>query len=156
MTITEDATFSQIAALEERRASFPNLLIVDRPKRYYPSGPAIGHIIGYVSEITRDELALPQYAEAGYEQGRWIGKAGVEKQYELQLSGVDGARYVEVDAQGRIVNPRAIEEVLAPQPGQDLKLTLDIELQKYISEIFPDTMKGSVVSLSEIPRSSTV
>lgn len=147
LTITEDATFSQIAALEERRASFPNLLIVDRPKRFYPSGPAIGHIIGYVSEINDEELQMPVYAEAGYRQGRWIGKAGVERQYELHLSGVDGARFVEVDAKGRIVNPRSIVGVQPPEPGQDLRLTLDLELQKYIEEIFPDTMKGSVVAM---------
>ncbi|HEX6924443.1 MAG TPA: penicillin-binding protein 2 [Longimicrobiaceae bacterium] len=147
LTITEDATFSQVAALEERRASFPNLLIVDRPKRYYPAGPAIGHIIGYVSEISDEELQLPIYQEAGYRQGRWIGKAGVEKQYELRLSGEDGARFVEVDAKGRIVNPRSTVEVQPPVPGQDLRLTLDLELQKYIAEIFPDTMKGAVVAM---------
>jgi penicillin-binding protein 2 len=147
LTITEDATFSQIAALEERRASFPNLLIVDRPKRFYPAGPAIGHIIGYVSEINDEELELPAYREAGYEQGRWIGKAGVEKQYELQLSGVDGARFVEVDAKGRIVNPRSIVGVQPPEPGEDLRLTLDLKLQEYIAEIFPDTMKGAVVAM---------
>src|SRR5699024_269975 len=90
LTITQDATFSQVAALEERRASFPNLLIVDRPKRYYPAGPAIGHIIGYVSEISAEELTQPIYQEAGYQQGRWIGKAGIEREYELRLSGEDG------------------------------------------------------------------
>ena len=114
LTITEDATFSQIAALEERRASFPNLLIIDRPKRHYPAGPALAHIIGYVSEITREELQLPIYQEAGYRQGRWIGKNGIEKQYELRLSGEDGARFVEVDAKGRIVNPRSTVEVQPP------------------------------------------
>ena len=105
LTITEDATFSQTAAIEERRASFPNLLIIDRPKRFYPAGPAIGHIIGYVSEITREELEMPIFEEAGYRQGRWIGKAGVERQYELRLAGNDGARFVEVDAMGETSVP---------------------------------------------------
>ena len=147
LTVTEDATYAQVAGIEERRTSFPNLLVVDRPKRYYPAGSAIGHIIGYVAEISRDELAMPVYRDAGYRQGRWIGKAGLERQYELQLSGRDGARFVEVDAVGRIVNPRATASILPPQPGQDLQTTLDIELQRYIAEIFPDTMKGSVVAM---------
>lgn len=147
LSITEDATFSQVAALEERRTSFPNLLIVDRPKRYYPAGPAIGHIIGYVSEITEDELKLPVYESAGYRQGRWIGKAGVERQYEIHLSGEDGARFVEVDSRGRIVNPRSTVEVQSPNPGEDLRLTLDLKLQEYIADIFPDTMKGAVVAM---------
>ncbi len=147
LTITEDATFSQTAAIEERRASFPNLLIIDRPKRFYPAGPAIGHIIGYVSEITREELEMPIFEQAGYRQGRWIGKAGVERQYELRLAGNDGARFVEVDAMGRIVNPRSTVEIQPPDAGEDLTLTLDLGLQEYVSQIFPDTMKGSVVAM---------
>jgi penicillin-binding protein 2 len=147
LTVTEDATYAQVAAIEERRTSFPNLLVVDRPKRFYPTGSAIGHIIGYVSEISREELALPAFREAGYRQGRLIGKAGIERQYEFQLSGRDGARFVEVDAMGRIVNPRATVEVQAPNPGNDVRTTLDLQLQAYIQEIFPDTMKGSIVAL---------
>ncbi|HUE96296.1 MAG TPA: penicillin-binding protein 2 [Longimicrobiaceae bacterium] len=147
LTVTEDATYAQVAAIEERRSSFPNLLVVDRPKRFYPEGEAIGHIIGYVSEVTREQLQLPRFREAGYRQGRWIGQAGIESQYELTLSGSDGARFVEVDAMGRIVNPRATVGVLAPTPGRDLQTTLDIGLQRYIAEVFPDTMKGSVVAM---------
>lgn len=147
LTITEDATYAQVASIEERRSSFPNLLVVDRPKRYYPEGRAIGHLIGYVSEISREELDQPVYREAGYVQGRWVGKAGLERQYELMLSGTDGARFVEVDARGRIVNPRTTVGVLAPVPGQDLRTTLDIQLQRYIEQIFPDTMKGAVVAM---------
>jgi penicillin-binding protein 2 len=147
LTVAEDATFSQVAALEERRTSFPNMLIVDRPKRFYPAGEAIGHMIGYVSEITREQLARPEFREAGYRQGRWIGQAGIEKEYEMQLSGSDGARYVEVDAMGRIVNPRSTVQVLPPQPGTELRLTLDLPLQEYVAEIFPDSMKGALVAM---------
>jgi len=145
LTISESATFPQVAALEERRASFPNLMIVERPRRYYPAGSAVGNIVGYVSEITKDELAKPQYA--GYEQGQWIGKAGIEKQYEDILGGEDGARFVEVDAMGRVVNPRASVGALAPRPGKDVKVTLDVALQKYIQQIFPDTLQGAVVAM---------
>jgi penicillin-binding protein 2 len=147
LTITEDATYSQVAAIEERRAAFPNLIILERPKRYYPAGPAIAHMIGYVAEISREELADTAFARAGYRQGRWIGKAGIEREYELQLGGTDGARFVEVDAMGRIVNPNASVGQLAPRPGNDIKLTIDLELQKYISQIFPDTMNGAVVAM---------
>lgn len=147
LTITEDATYSQIAALEERRSAFPNLIIIERPKRFYPAGPAIAHMIGYVSEISERELEMPQYEEADYKQGRWIGKAGIEREYEFALSGRDGARFVEVDAMGRIVDPRSSVGAISPVAGQDLTLTLDLELQKYINSIFPDTMKGAVVAM---------
>jgi penicillin-binding protein 2 len=147
LEITRDATFAQIAALEEQRSAFPNLLIVDWPKRYYPSGAAIGHMIGYVAEISRQELEMPLFRKAGYRQGRLIGKAGIERQYELTLSGRDGARFVESDALGRVVNPRSVVGVMAPEPGQDITLTLDLPLQRYVHEIFPDTMRGSIVAM---------
>jgi penicillin-binding protein 2 len=154
LTISEDATFSQVAALEERRASFPNLIVLERPKRHYPAGEAIGHIIGYVGEISRQELELPTFQDAGYRQGRVIGKAGIERQYELMLGGRDGARFVEVDAVGRIVNPRSTVGALAPRPGQTLQLTLDLPLQQYVAEMFPDTLKGAIVAM--VPSSGEV
>jgi penicillin-binding protein 2 len=147
LTITEDATFSQVAALEERRAAFSNLIILERPKRYYPAGEALGHIVGYIGEISREELELPVFRDAGYRQGRVIGKAGIERQYELMLGGRDGARFVEVDAVGRIVDPRTNVGALAPSPGQTLRLTLDLPLQQYVAELYPDTMKGAIVAM---------
>jgi penicillin-binding protein 2 len=147
LEVTQGATFSQAAAIEERRAAFPNLLVVERPRRYYPAGPAIGHMIGYVGEISERELQLPKYKDAGYRQGQLIGKSGIEAQYELMLGGKDGARFVEVDAMGRVVDPRSTVGAVSPTPGKTLHLTLDLELQKYIHSIFPDTMMGAVVAL---------
>ena len=145
LTVASDATFSQVAMLEERRSAFPTLLVVDQPKRYYPAGAALGHLVGYVAEISPQELALPVYRDAGYRQGRWVGKAGLEKEYELRLSGKDGARFVEVDARGRLVNPRASVGAHAPGAGAPVRLTIDLALQRYLHQIFPDTVKGSVV-----------
>ncbi len=147
LEVTDRATFSQAAAIEERRAAFPNLMVVERPQRYYPAGEAIGHISGYVTEITREQLELPEYRQADYKQGRLIGQAGIEKQYELALSGRDGARFVEVDAKGRVVDPRSTVGARAPVPGNPLRLTLDLKLQQYTHDIFPDTMKGAVVAM---------
>ncbi|HEU0015271.1 MAG TPA: penicillin-binding protein 2 [Longimicrobium sp.] len=147
LEVTDRATYSQAAAIEERRAAFTNLMVVERPQRFYPAGPAIGHITGYVTEITKEQLELPQYRQAGYKQGRLIGQAGIEKQYELKLTGRDGARFVEVDAKGRVVNPTAAVGSQAPIPGTPLRLTLDLKLQQYTHELFPDTMKGAVVAM---------
>ena len=149
LEVTDRATYSQAAAIEERRAAFPNLMVVERPQRYYPAGAAVGHLVGYVTEITRQQLEdddLP-YKQLGYKQGRLIGQAGIENQYETTLSGRDGARYVEVDARGRVVNPRASVEALAPVSGAPLRMTIDVRLQEYVRQIFPDTMKGAVVAM---------
>jgi penicillin-binding protein 2 len=147
LEVTNRATFAQTAAIQERRSAFPNLMVVERPQRYYPSGAAIGHISGYVTEITREQLELPEYRDAGYRQGRLIGQAGIEKQYEITLSGRDGARFVEVDARGRVVDPRAAVGARPPVPGNPIQLTHDIKLQEYVREVFPDTMEGSVVAM---------
>lgn len=147
LEVTSRATYSQAAAIEERRAAFPNLMVVERPQRYYPAGAAVGHLTGYVTEITKEQLEQPQYRDAGYKQGRLIGQAGIEKEYELTLSGRDGARYVEVDAKGRVVNPRASAGNAPPVSGEPIRLTLDVRLQEYIHQIFPDTMKGAVVAM---------
>ncbi|HEX8393302.1 MAG TPA: penicillin-binding protein 2 [Longimicrobium sp.] len=147
LEVTDRATFSQAAAIEERRSAFTNLMVVERPQRYYPSGMAIGHISGYVTEITKQQLEQDQYANAGYRQGMLIGQAGIEKQYELHLAGRDGARFVEVDAKGRVVDPRSTVGARAPIPGSPMKLTLDLKLQEYIHQIFPDTMEGAVVAM---------
>jgi penicillin-binding protein 2 len=154
LEVTDRATYSQAAALEERRAAFPNIMVVERPQRYYPAGAAIGHIVGYVSEITKEQLKASPYKDLGYRQGRLIGQAGIEKQYERTLSGEDGARYVEVDARGRVVNPTASITALDPRAGNPLRLTIDVRLQEYIHQIFPDTMKGAVVAM--VPSSGEI
>lgn len=154
LEVTNRATFSQAAAIEERRAAFSNLMVVERPQRYYPAGAAIGHLSGYVTEITKQQLELPEYRQAGYKQGRLIGQAGIEKQYELVLAGRDGARFVEVDAKGRVVDPRSTVGAQAPVAGNPMKLTLDLDLQEYTHSIFPDTMKGAVVAM--VPSSGEI
>ncbi len=147
LEITNRATFSQAAAIEERRAAFPNLMVVEKPQRFYPAGPAIGHLMGYVTEITKEQLEAEPYKSLGYRQGRLIGQAGIEKKYEEILAGEDGARFVEVDAKGRVVDPRSTVGALAPTPGKPVRLTVDIRLQEYVHRIFPDTMKGAVVAM---------
>jgi penicillin-binding protein 2 len=147
LEVTNRASFSQAAAIEERRAAFPNLMVVERPQRYYPAGAAIGHLSGYVTEITKEQLELPEYRQADYKQGRLIGQAGIEKQYEITLAGRDGARFVEVDAKGRVVDPRSTVGARAPVPGNGIRLTLDLKLQQYAHQVFPDTMKGAIVAM---------
>jgi len=147
LEVTTRATYSQAAAIEERRAGFPSLMVVERPQRYYPAGSAVGHLIGYVTEITRTQLEKEPYKSLGYKQGRLIGQSGIEKEYETTLSGRDGARFVEVDAKGRVVNPGASAGAAKPTPGEPIRLTVDIKLQQYLRDIFPDTMKGAMVAM---------
>lgn len=145
LVVDTDATFEEVAALEERRNQFPSVFMEMRPKRRYVAGPAAAHVLGYVGEVTENELELDDFAE--YEQGIIVGKEGVERQYEAQLQGDQGVRYVEVDALGRIVGSFEGRPGESAIPGDDLHLNLDLDLMRWIHKIFPDTMRGAVVAL---------
>lgn len=146
LLVTGDASFDEVSAVEERRPEFPGLFIETRPRRRYVGDAATAHVIGYVGEVTTRELEQPRFA--GYEQGMVVGKEGVERQYEEVLQGTRGVRYMEVDAAGRVVGSfRGVAERPA-RKGEDLHLNLDLELQRWVRRIFPDTMRGAIVALN--------
>ena len=140
-----DADFEAVSVLEERREDFPGIVIEMRPKRRYNAGSAVSHVLGYVNEITAEELNELRFSE--YDQGLLIGKVGIERQYEERLQGRGGVRYLEVDALGRIVGSLAGIEEDPGQPGEDIRLTIDLELMEWIHKIFPDSLSGAVVAL---------
>jgi penicillin-binding protein 2 len=145
MEVLRDADAVAVARLEERRAEFPGVLVHEYPRRSYPAGSAIAHMIGYISEISEQELELEQFED--YQQGRWIGKAGLERQYERHLGGVPGVRYLEMDAAGRIKRWMPENVGRPPVPGQDLHLYIDLDLQEYIAATFPREFSGAVVAI---------
>ncbi len=145
LVVKVNAGFSEVSALEERRSEFPSLYLEMRPRRRYPAGEAMAHLLGYLGEVTSGELE--DSAFAGYEAGMIVGKDGIEREYERLLQGVAGVRYVEVDALGRIVGSFGGPAERPAAPGQDLRLNIDLELQEWIHRIFPDTMRGAVVVL---------
>lgn len=148
LVVEIDADFEVVSVLEERREDFPGIVIETRPKRRYISGSAVSHVLGYVNEITVEELAEPRFSE--YEPGVLIGKVGIERQYEERLQGRRGVRYLEVDALGRIVGSLQGIEEDPGQPGEDIRLTLDLDLMEWIHSIFPDSLAGAVVALDPV------
>lgn len=147
VVVDPDADYEEVAAIEERRVEFPGVYIESRPRRFYHGGEAIGHLIGYLGEITGEELESPNFADEHYEPGILVGKTGIEREYEQRLQGRKGVRYVEVDARRRIVGDFAGIEAVRPTRGEDVLLSIDLELQQWIHSIFPDTMQGAVVAL---------
>lgn len=145
LVVTHDAELEQVAALEERRPDFPEVFLEKRPKRRYHGARSVGHVMGHVGEVSREELASPFFED--YEQGMIVGKEGVERQYEGILQGRRGVRYLEVDAAGRVVGSFRGQSATPAEPGADIQLNVDLELTKYIDEIFPDTLNGAVVAL---------
>ena len=141
-----DATFETIARLEEHRAVLPGLVIQSEPKRLYPAGKAVAHLVGYVSEVTENDLNAERYPGAGL--GTIVGKAGLERQYDDTLRGVEGVRYMEVNARGRLVREDAGGASLQPTPGQPIVTTIDLDLQRFIDSIWPAGIRGAMVAMT--------
>lgn len=137
----------QLAWVEANRGSVPVLLLLDAfPVRDYPGGEAVSHLLGYVGEMTAAERA-DSMSWPGYEAGQLVGRAGVEAQHERMLAGRYGERYVEVDAEGRIVPGTAALEETPPIAGGDLRLSIDLELQRFVHSLFEPEDRGAVVAM---------
>ena len=138
-------SFEQVSQLEERREPLRGLRLETRPIRRYPAGAGVAHVVGYVLEISDRELASPEFE--GYTQGQHVGKTGIERQYERTLGGTPGAQYVEVTAHGQVVGRFAPAVDDPPEPGRDVRLTLDLELQRYVHQVWPAGMRGAAVAM---------
>lgn len=150
--VLSDASFDQISVLEEHRVEFPSLIIQAAPKRYYPDGAAVAAFTGYTGQITETELAAEKYE--GYKGGQELGRGGLEEQYESQLRGKEGSRYVEVDARGRVVRDEGARPDLLPEAGAPLQTNIDLNLQRFIAEYLSDTLVAGVVALE--PKTGAV
>src|SRR5205814_3304006 len=128
ITILQDATLGQVAAVAARRLDLPGVFVEQIPTRSYPE--AMGaHLFGYVGEVNDAQVA----ADDSLKSGDIIGQSGIEKVYNAMLMGEDGAKRVVVNSVGREI--RTLEEE-APSEGDRLQLTIDIDLQRAIEDGF--------------------
>ncbi|MFW5848279.1 MAG: penicillin-binding protein 2 [Spirochaetota bacterium] len=118
--------FRTIAALAEQKADLPGVSWRIKPVRHYVDGSSFSHVLGYVGDITPEELQI--LYNRGYTRGSVIGKAGIELEYDEILRGRHGQEYRTVDAQGRRVEGDQRRSI-APEQGRDVVLTLDREIQ---------------------------
>jgi len=143
--VLADAPFDVVSVLEEHRVEYPGLIIQSAPKRYYPDGPAVASFVGYTGEVTESELNSPNFK--GYKAGQQIGKGGLEKQYEEQLRGREGSRFVEVDARGRVVREAGARQDLPAEAAEPLHTNIDLDLQRFAVSVFSDSLQGGVIAL---------
>src|SRR4030043_1023980 len=139
--IKSDIKWNKLVLLESNRVHLPGLIVDVRPRRAYDYGELASHLIGYLGEI--DENELKQAKEATYRMGALIGKYGVEYRWENDLRGVDGGRQIEVDALGREIRPLGTVE---PFPGNNVVLTIDLDLQKVAEEAYQDK-NGALIAM---------
>ena len=149
----EDITREQALQLEAQANSYPGLQVLIRAQRSYDMAEALSHALGYVGPLTAEEVELyPDYDFTDY-----VGKAGIEQSYEAELKGVNGAKNVEVDAFGRVVNVLASKP---SEPGHDLVLSIDAGLQdvlyKELSEAAQESGKNRAAAVAIDPRSGEI
>lgn len=111
--------------------------------RNYPLKEAASHVVGYIGQISTEELKDPLFAD--YHAGDLVGKMGIEQEYESLLRGVDGKSLSEVDATGK---PIRILGQTDPIPGQNITLTLDSGLQKAAADAMKDVKRGAAIITS--------
>ncbi len=146
--IKQDMTADETAFVQAHRNELPELETIDEERRLYPRDGYAAHLIGYVGEVSEEDLNNPRYA--AYEPGDVVGKAGVEETYDELLRGQDGSRDVIVDSKGREVGLHGMQHAV---PGQDLRLTLDNDLQR-AAELTLGSRNGAIVAMD--PRNGEI
>lgn len=146
--IKKDIDRETLATLLTQRLDLPGVTVSIEPKRSYPYGNMGAHLFGHIGEVTEKQLSDSSYAD--YRMGSIIGKSGLELKYETYLKGVDGGKYVEIDASGRELS---ILKEVESYPGNNLVTTIDLELQKAAEETFKDKA-GAVVAMD--PRNGEI
>jgi len=141
VAVCRDAAPEVVACLEEHSPYLSGVSVLADAVRHYPEGKLGAHVLGYVREINREELARPENVD--YRALDLIGKAGIEKVAEHILRGIDGGDQIEVDARARRVRTLG---TMPPLSGHSIWLTLDIDLQRAAQEALGDR-PGAVVAL---------
>lgn len=131
LSMQEDQTVMENAALQEQLLEIPGVMITDVEIRTYPLGEAAAHLTGYVQGITAEELE--ELKDQGYSAGSRIGKTGLESLYEETLAGKTGYRASIVYENGE---RKEILAVKNPEHGEDIRTTIDGELQQQLYEEF--------------------
>jgi penicillin-binding protein 2 len=135
----------EVAKFSAQRYRFPGVEIKARLFRQYPYGELASHVVGYIGRINaKEKERLEEEDDAGNYRGtEYIGKLGVEQRYERELHGITGVNRVETSAGGRAT--RSLSSDLAT-PGQNVVLSIDIQLQKMVEDLF-GTRRGALVAL---------
>lgn len=148
--IAEGVDEHTLARVAENQRALPGVELDPQPVRQYPQGKTAAHVLGSIGPVDLKDLKDPEVKKLGYHAGDYIGKGGIEKQYDYLLNGEEGGIWYETDAKNRRL--RKLEEQ-KPVAGATLQLNLDLELQK-VAEKALGNRKGAIVALD--PRDGGV
>ena len=139
--LKQDITQDEQAFIEAHRNELPELETRDEQRRLYPADGFAAHLIGYVGEVSENDLNTSKFA--AYSPGDVVGKSGVEQAYDGVLRGVDGSRDVIVNSHGKEVGLAGQEMAT---PGMDLHLTIDLDIQKAVERAIEGKI-GAMVAM---------
>src|SRR6266480_3085612 len=148
--IKEDAGPTDIAWVDAHQLEYPALRVDQTPQRRYPPNGMLAHALGYVGEVSPDQL---KQADRGYKPGDLIGQDGLEAVYDEFLRGRDGYRKVIVDSRGHIQNE---VERIEPQSGQDIVTTIDLDLQEAAEDQLRKSPQGRGVIIAMDPNNGEI
>ena len=125
--------------LAEHADLYPGVAVGTAWQRVYPNGKTAAHVLGYVGKVTAGELARQPLA-LGYARADFIGKTGVERAFERELRGEPGQELITKDRLSRVVDREVTKE---PVPGKDIRLTIDLDLQKLLEDTLVQTERAA-------------
>jgi penicillin-binding protein 2 len=156
ITILQDATDAQLAAVLARRYELPDLVVEPVPTREYPAAPVMAaHVFGYVGEVSEAQVNASEELKSG----DIVGQSGIERIYNALLMGEDGARQVTVNSVGREIR---VDETINPVEGKRLQLTIDRDVQRAVeggfralgfngAAVLLDPATGEVLAYTSLP-----
>ena len=139
--IRSNVPFSVISNIAENKTDFPGVSWVSKPVRNYVETGSLSHILGYVGDITKEEMNVMY--NRGYTRNSVVGKTGIERQYDHLLQGTPGKESRTVDARGRIISDTPVVE--PPKPGNNLILTIDTAIQTLTEKTLGNRVGAAVV-----------
>ncbi|MGD8376099.1 MAG: penicillin-binding protein 2 [Acidobacteriota bacterium] len=156
IVLQEDVSLADAAFIESHPEQFPGVRVQVEPRRFYDGGVWASHLVGYVGEVSQDQMGTEEFPDAV--PGDIVGKAGLERRFNHDLTGVPGSRQVVVNALGREIDRVSGETPAAA--GSRLELTVDLDLQRALAEGFDgrvgsgvviDPRNGEVLALGSFP-----
>jgi penicillin-binding protein 2 len=141
IVIKDNLSLNEVAMIEARKDEFPEIRLEVEPKRFYPFGPTAAHLLGYLQEVSIDEIK--NKADKLWRPGDMVGKTGLEKQYNDYLAGQNGKLIEMIDSLG---HSKGEVKKIEPRKGKDLVVSIDFDLQKKAEELLQGK-EGAIVAL---------
>ncbi len=147
--LAENLSLPEVARLGARSFEHPEFEVEVQYLRLYRHREQLAHVLGYLGEVTQDEIAR---SGGAYTSGDLVGKKGIEQRYDSLLRGKDGERVVVVDSRGELLEEYGERQA---EPGKNLNLTLDLDLQQEAARLLdgPDKV-GAIVAMD--PRNGEI